>query len=393
MFSGKKLLIFGGGFLQQSLINHCKKMGVTSVVIDPFDQAPARETADFFEVVGGHDFEGTCQVVEKHTVDGIITSATDKPLVMMARIAEKYNFPFYSVKTAKNCTDKYRMKAIFQSNDIPCAKGYLIKSSSDILAYPVIVKPLDNSGSRGVYFCRNEKEANELIQSTFKHTKAKEILAESFVDGQEYSVESLHSENNVEIVQITEKITSPFPTNVELGHIAPANVSEIERDTIHDVIKRIHKSFQFRYCAAHTEVKINHGVITVIETSPRLGGDFISSDLAPLSTGINMEDELIAMALGKELETTKEQQRFSGAFFFQFEEGRRIKKLPNLEALEAIPTLKKIAVTVQQDAFIGAVQSSLDRHGYFVLQTESRELLLRDRDRIFDFVYSNTEYE
>ncbi|PWL30498.1 MAG: hypothetical protein DCO96_05845 [Fluviicola sp. XM-24bin1] len=392
MFSGKKLLIFGGGFLQQSLIQRCKKLGVTTVVIDPFDGAPGKETADHFKVVGGQDFEGTFEVIEKYGIDGIITSATDKPLVMMARIAEEFKLPFFPVKTAAICTDKFRMKEVFQAHGIPCADGHLIETSKDITSYPAIIKPIDNSGSRGVYFCSNEAEAETFIEEAFKHTKSPHLLVESIIEGKEYSVESLHFEDEVEIVQITEKITTEFPTNVEIGHIAPAEITALEREAIVEIIRTIHNAFEFRYCAAHTELKIKDGNITVIETSPRLGGDFISSDLAPLSTEINMEDQLIAMALGSKLDLPSVQPQYSGAFFFQFEAGKRIKNLPTLEPLDAMQSLKKIAISVRLDETIGTIQSSLDRHGYFVLQTSSREGLIEDRDRIFDYVYSNTEY-
>ncbi len=392
MFSGKKLLIFGGGFLQLSLIERCRKLGVTTIVIDPFDGAPGKETADHFEVVGGQDFEGTFEVIEKYEIDGIITSATDKPLVMMARIAQEFKLPFFSVKAAANCTDKFRMKEVFQANGIPCADGYLIESVKDIQSYPLIIKPIDNSGSRGVFFCSNENEAEELIKAAFQHTKSTHLLAESIIEGKEFSIESLHFEDRVELIQITEKMTTDFPTNVEIGHVAPADLPEASKKAIAEVIQSIHKAFDFKFCAAHTELMIQDGKITVIETSPRLGGDFISSDLAPLSTGINMEDQLIAMALNTSLELPSRQAHFSGAFFFQFDEGKRIKKLPTLEPLDAMQTLKKIAISLKPNEPISKIQSSLDRHGYFVLQADSREALLQDRDRVFEHVYSNTDY-
>lgn len=392
MFSGKTLLIFGGGFLQLSIIDRCRKLGVTSVVIDPFDGAPGKDTADHFEVVGGQDLEGTFEVIEKYKVDGIITSATDKPLIMMARIAQEFKLPFYSVRTAVNCTDKFRMKEVFLMNGIPCAEGYLIESHQDIRSYPVIIKPIDNSGSRGVYFCANEAEAIEYVQTSFENTKSTHLLAESFIEGKEYSIESMHFGDEANVIQITEKITTSFPTNVEIGHIAPALISKENETAIINLIQTIHNAFEFDNCAAHTELKIQDGNITVIETSPRLGGDFISSDMAPLSTGINMEDQLIGMALGQTLDLPIQEAHYSGAFFFQFEEGKRIKKLPTLEPLEAMQSLKKIALTVNENETIGSIQSSLDRHGSFVLQAESRDELLQDRDRIYDFVYSNTTY-
>ena len=96
MYQGKKaVLIFGVGPLQESIIKRAKKMGLYTVGIDPCADATCKDCVDAFEVVPGQDYEGHCAVVEKYGIDAIVTAATDKPLVMMARIAEKYGFPFY----------------------------------------------------------------------------------------------------------------------------------------------------------------------------------------------------------------------------------------------------------------------------------------------------------
>ena len=84
----KAMLIFGGSDFQLSLIKQCKSMGFYTVVIDPNPNAIGKEYADAFEIVGGQDFEGTCKVVEEYNINAITTAATDKPLVMMARIAK-----------------------------------------------------------------------------------------------------------------------------------------------------------------------------------------------------------------------------------------------------------------------------------------------------------------
>ena len=129
MYQDKKaVLIFGVGPLQESIIGRAKKMGLYTVGIDPAADATCRDAVDAFEIVGGQDFESTCAVVEKYGIDAIVTAATDKPLVMMARIAEKYGFPFYSVETAQWSTDKFQMKQRFIEGGVPCAKGRLVKS-------------------------------------------------------------------------------------------------------------------------------------------------------------------------------------------------------------------------------------------------------------------------
>ena len=92
----KSILIFGVGVLQESLIKRCKAKGLYTVGIDPNSDAQCKNLTDVFEVVAGNDFASTLAIAKKYEICGIVTAATDKPLVMMARIAKELNLPFFS---------------------------------------------------------------------------------------------------------------------------------------------------------------------------------------------------------------------------------------------------------------------------------------------------------
>ena len=376
MYQGKKtVLIFGVGPLQESIINRAKLMGLYTVGIDPAEDAICRNVVDAFEIVGGQDYDGTCAVVEKYGIDAIVTAATDKPLVMMARIAEKYHFPFYSLETAQWSTDKYQMKQRFELGDVPHAKGRLVKNvdETDDMVYPVIVKPRDNSGSRGVKLCRSKEELEISLGEALEVSRLDTVLVEEFIEGQEYSIEGLHYDGKNEVIQFTEKKTTEFPYNVELGHIQPANISEENKQKIRGIISRIGAALHFENCPSHTELKINDRGIFVIETSPRLGGDYITSTLTPLSTGINLEDELLKIALGEQINPQPEQIQFSGVRFFAFEEGSTIKHVPDVEFVKNWPHVVDFSFNLKEGDNVNRITSSLNRYGHLTLIAGNRE--------------------
>lgn len=409
MYQNKKaVLIFGCGPLQKSIINRAKKMGLYTVGIDPCEDATCRNDVDAFEVVGGQDYEGTCAVVEKYGIDAIVTAATDKPLVMMARIAEKYHFPFYSVETAQWSTDKFQMKQRFELGGVPHARGILLRSEdivnlklrrnpsiidskigendssidfSDIpgqrpsqeLHFPVIVKPRDNSGSRGVKLCRNQEELIASMEEALANSKLDTVLVEEFIEGQEYSIEALHYDGESEVVQFTEKRTTEFPYNVELGHIQPANISEENKQKIREIVTKIGSALHFENCPSHTELKINDRGIFVIETSPRLGGDYITSTLTPLSTGVNLEDELLHIALGKEINPQPKQVQYAGVRFFAFEEGAIVKHVPDVDFVKNWSHVVDFSFTLKEGDKVNRITSSLNRYGQLILQAVNRD--------------------
>lgn len=371
----KKVLIFGVGELQKSIIRRAKLMGLYTVGIDPAADAACHDEVDAFEVVGGQDYEGTCAVIEKYGINAIVTAATDKPLVMMARIAEKYGFPFYSVKTAQWSTDKFQMKHRFELGDVPHAQGRLISKLEEAegLVFPVIVKPRDNSGSRGVKLCRDKNELQISIDEALENSKLDTVLVEEFIEGPEYSIEGLHHDGKSEVIQFTEKKTTEFPYNVELGHIQPANISDENKQKIREIIAKIGKALNFENCPSHTELKINERGIFVIETSPRLGGDYITSTLTSLSTGVNLEDELLKISLGEKINPSPKAVQYSGVRFFSFEEGNVIKHVPNEELVKGWPHVVDFSFDLQLGEKVHQITSSLNRYGHITLIAGNRE--------------------
>lgn len=390
----KSVLIFGVGPLQLSIIERAKGMGLFTVGIDPVADAACRDAVDAFEVVGGQDYDGTCAVVEKYGINAIVTAATDKPLVMMARIAEKYGFPFYSVETAQWSTDKFQMKKRFELGNVPHAQGRLISKIEEAegLVFPVIVKPRDNSGSRGVKLCRNQEELKVSIAEALDNSKLETVLVEEFIKGPEYSIEGLHYDGKSEVIQFTEKKTTEFPYNVELGHKQPANLTEEQRNNIREIVNKIGNALNFENCPSHTELKINDRGIFVIETSPRLGGDYITSTLTPLSTGINLEDQLLHIALGEKVDIHNGRiERASGVHFFCLPEGcvEKIDRVA-LEEAKHWPGVYSLELNLHEGDEVHQITSSLNRYGEFIVEAENRkelnEVLSEYEKKIDEFI-------
>ena len=378
MYQGKKaVLTFGVGPLQESIIKRAKKMGLYTVGIDPCADATCKDCVDAFEIVPGQDYEGHCAVVEKYGIDAIVTAATDKPLVMMARIAEKYSFPFYSVETAQWSTDKFQMKERFELGGVPHAQGKLISKAEEAegLVFPVIVKPRDNSGSRGVKLCRSKGELEASMNEALEVSKLDTVLVEEFIEGPEYSIEGLHHDGKSEVIQFTEKKTTEFPYNVELGHIQPANISKENQQKIREIVAKIGSALHFENCPSHTELKINERGIFVIETSPRLGGDYITSTLTPLSTGVNLEDELLKISLGVTVNPVPKAVQYSGVRFFSFEEGSVIKHIPNSEFVKTWPHVVDFSFNLKEGEKVNRITSSLNRYGHLTLTAGNRDAI------------------
>lgn len=371
------ILVFGGGTLQCSIINRIKLAGYGSIVIDPDPNAPGKELADVFIPVGGQDYDATLDVAKQYRVKGVVTAATDKPILMMCRIAKELGLPFPSYQSCDTVLDKAKFKEFLKDNNLPHAKGQMFTGEVDVkgldFTFPVITKPVVNSGSRGVIKSHNKEELALAIKETLQHSRDGNYLIEEYIEGDEISVEALVQHGKVQVLQLTDKIVTPPPYNVELGHIQPSRFMELKPE-IEALIQKIVDKSDLDHCALHPELKINSGKVTVIEIGPRLGGDFITSDLVPLSTGVNIEDQLLRIATGRDIEFTR-QESTAMVSFFNLPEGsivgeNMMGKLANLEGV------KTYSFSLKSGDTVPAITNSLDRYGEAIFHAGSRESLL-----------------
>ncbi|QFG53747.1 ATP-grasp domain-containing protein [Chryseobacterium sp.] len=379
------ILVFGGGTLQCSIINRIKLAGYGSVVIDPDPNAPGKELADVFIPVGGQDYDATLEVAKKYSVKGVVTAATDKPILMMCRIAKDLGLPFPSYESCDTVLDKSKFKEFLKENNLPHAKGQMFTGEADVtpldFTFPVITKPVVNSGSRGVIKAHNKVELAQAVKETLLHSRDGNYLIEEYIEGDEISVEALVQHGKLHVLQLTDKIVTPPPYNVELGHIQPSRFMDLKPE-IEVLLQKIIDSSGLDHCALHPELKIDNGKITVIEIGPRLGGDFITSDLVPLSTGINMEDQLLKIATGREIELTRKEAA-AMVSFFDFGEGFTVKNaLDKEQILKDFPEITSLHLDKKVGEQINKITDSLNRYGHLILIGAHRDDLLEQKDKI-----------
>jgi carbamoyl-phosphate synthase large subunit len=179
-------------------------------------------------------------------------------------------------------------------------------------------------------------------------------------------------------LQFTEKTTTPFPYNVELGHIQPANLTEEQREQIRKIIADIAVALGFENCPSHTELKINERGIFIIETSPRLGGDYITSMLTPLSTGINMEDQLLNIATNTLVDTISGRiEKASAVHFFSLPEGTITSIDPQISKVKECDGVELFDFKLKVGDKVNMITSSLNRYGQFVVSAEDKAEILK----------------
>jgi carbamoyl-phosphate synthase large subunit len=374
-------MIFGGGDNQLSLIKAAKALGVTSLVIDPDPNAVGRKICDHFEVVAPKDLNRTLEVAREYDIDGIVTGQMENPLQLMAEVAEKLGLIFPSKEVIKRCRNKFLMKKAFLAHDIPCANGMLLEADAspddlDIsdLTFPLIMKPLDAFSSRGVLKVSDNNEILEHLEETRSFSSSGDILLEEFIEGKEYSIETITYRGMIEIVQYTEKIITAFPRTVELGHVQPADLDGTTRNMVDQIVKNAIRALGIDNSASHVELKINGDDIRIIEIGARLGGDYIASYLTTASTGMSMDRAAIQVALGEKPDVTHPEAMYSKISYPVFESGKTISEIGDLSDM-LDDQLVFVKVFFNAGDIVPEITDSAKRLACFIVRAESREEL------------------
>ena len=372
----KKLAIIGASYLQEPLIEEAKAMGIETHVFAWKANDVGEKSADFFYPISIVEKEEILIKCREIGIDGICSIASDLAVVTVNYVADRLSLPGNPDSSTLRCTNKHNMRECFIENGDPSPKSIMVHTVEDLddidLTFPVIVKPLDRSGSRGIMKLYSKDKIDDAIRLAEEQGFIKNALVEEFVCGQEYSVECISYKKTHHFLALTKKYTTGDPNYIETGHIEPASVDSRMLDKVKKTVYHALDSLGIENGASHSELKIDgDGNIRFIEIGARMGGDFIGSTLVHISTGIDFVKNVIKVSLGEELDLTPDRGKKIAAIRFIFsKEDKSVFSRLKAEHPELIYE------SDVKDEILGNVTDSSTRFGYFIMQADSADDIL-----------------
>lgn len=370
----RKIAIIGGSYLQLPAVLKAKELGYEVHCFSWRDGAVCEEHADYFYPISIIEKERILEECQRIGIDGITTIASDVAVLTVNYVASRMGLLSNPDEYSEVTTNKYLMRECFTRNGVPSPR-YTIADGNDTYCikafrFPLIVKPTDRSGSRGVEKVLDPLQLTEAIQRAKKESFSHSAIIEEFVTGHEISVESISYQGVHYILQITDKVTTGEPYFVELEHHQPSTLPSDIQERVKDIVLHALDALHIQYGASHSELKITEdGDIRVIEIGARMGGDFIGSTLVRLSTGYDFLEGVIKVAMGEFVKPVISEHHCSGVYFLS-KETEHIKKY--IENSRDYPEIVEAEIT---DETLRNIECSGDRSGYFIYQSEKRFVL------------------
>jgi len=299
----KVAIVLGGTTDHIDLIAELRKRGYKIVLIDYYENPPAKQVADIFFKESILNKEKVLAITKKYNANLIITACIDQALPVACYVAEKLNLPKpFSYKTSINTTNKAYMKSLMIKLGIPTSRFIVYKKNSHFnlakLKLPLVIKPVNRNGSFGVRIVHTQLELNNYLNHSI-YAKDTFSIIEEFNKGFEYSVDAyINHTSNAKILMISKIIKKNIGKNIKLitQIITPTNLSLEVISKISTICNQIAVGFNLKNTPLILQIVINDNNINVIEFAPRIGGGS-KHIVIKLVTGINILDKLISSFL------------------------------------------------------------------------------------------------
>ena len=306
----KNIAIIGASYLQLPLIEKAQSMGFVTHVFAWKANDVGETAADYFYPISIVEREQILEKCREIGICGICSIGSDLAMLTVNYVAEKLGLPGNSMRATQLSTNKHLMRKAFFKHGDPSPRSIEVDASTDIskltLDFPVIVKPTDRSGSRGIYKLDTIEGLEAAVRSSLSEGFEKKALIEEFAEGTEYSVEHISYQGKHYFLAMTLKFTTGAPHFIETGHLEPAPVDAATLERVKSVVSHALDSLEITDGASHAELKIDSsGQIKLIEIGGRMGGDCIGSDLVYYSTGYDFVKMVINVACGKAPDFTR----------------------------------------------------------------------------------------
>ena len=374
----KRIVIIGANSFQNPLILRAKELGFETHVFAWQDGSVGEETADFFYPISIVERERILEKCRELNPMAIASIGSDLAMLTVNEVANRLGLPGNSMACTRMSTNKYEMRRAFARAGVP-VPGFVkaepetarAKAESRGLRLPVIVKPTDRSGSRGITRLEKWEGLLEAVRFAAENSFEGKAIVEECIPGEEYSCECISSRGVHHCLTMTKKYTTGAPHFIETGHLQPCGLSPELRKRAEEAVFQGLDALEVTTGASHAEFMVDdEGEVRIIEIGARMGGDCIGSDLVPLSTGYDYVGMVIDTACGREPALVQTRKPY-GAAYIHFIFGEEDLKL--LEHLKQKAPEKLRFVSHIESFDKGPVTDSSTRYGYFIAAFDSVE--------------------
>lgn len=395
---GKTILIIGGGLLQVPIIQTAKTMRLHTVVADMNPTSIGFQIADEAILMSTKDVEGMVRESKKFAqnspIHGVITAGTDASMTVAA-VASALQLPGIRFVDAEAASNKVKMRQRLKEFGMPIPRFAAVwslqdaKDALDSLTFPLVMKPADNMGARGVIKVTNKDD----LPTAFRHAKrfcpTGELILEEYMEGPELSVDALAFQGQIRMTGIADRIIEREPYFIEVGHNMPSAMSKEVLEEVERVMAGGMRALGIHLGAGKGDIKVTKDGVKIGEIAARLSGGFMSAFTYPLSTGVNLNRAALLISLGETPDNLDPVlSRVSIERSLLSKPGKLI-SIGGVEETKKIDGVSEVFIQSKPGDIIKEPTNNIDKSGHVIIVADN----LKDAELVFEKVKDTIRFE
>lgn len=382
----KSILVIGGGELGINQIKWAKEVGFHVIVTDYNPEAPGFNAADLGVQIAGDDIRGliafVLQNARKYNIVAVYCG-NDFGLLSVAAVSQVLKIPCLPLYVVVRSMDKMLMKGVWEKAKIttPLAREVSsfmeLESAAEGFEFPLIVKPLDSSGSEGVSRAESKRRLKPAFDEACRFSKDSRVIVEQFIQGFACDVNGLFHNGKFYRCGMIDRFFTPSPYCVPLGTLSPTTLSEKSQDQVFSLFENAARALNIDFGPVKGDIILTDDGPYIIEFSPRFHGDIDISHTIPLSTGINPVKAFLRILCGgkdisKDIEESK--SRVAGYRTVMAEAGKIIRVIGDKDVMK-IPGVERVLLRKSEGTIINEYRNNTDVPAYIIASAESQPAL------------------
>lgn len=377
-------MILGGGEFQVPLIKRAKKLGYYVILCDFRDDVEGIALSDKHYLVNTLDSSQLIEVGEKEKPNGVVTNS-EPAFLSMAHAAEKLGLRCMSVDDTKLYKNKFLMREFCHAHGILSPRYKCCKNVEEALDFfneiqkKCIIKPLDNSASRGVFSVNSEKDIKLHFDQCITASSADNpaIIIEEYITGTEFTIDGIMTPKGHRSLAISEKKHYEYNENVAYQLLFDNKNEYFDYDLLRKENDHLVDLTGIPFGLTHAEYKYSNGRFFLIEIQARGGGNYIATDIVPFISGIDSYKEQLKWAVGEEVDADYSYEKLSSRcavlhFFDVPGKGGVVKEIKGLDFLDSLSEQVMYHLNFKVGDTIQQTINDSTRIGWYILKSPNR---------------------
>jgi len=337
------IVFIAGGIWQKPFVKYLKEKNHHLTVVNPVE-TESTELADYHLKCDINNLTEIEKYIEKTNPIFITSDQSDVSTEIVTKLSEKYRLPCNRMDVIEKFTNKYEIYKFASLINIKVPNTKIISSIEDLLSfgesqkYPIVIKPVDSTMSRGFRKINSPNEINkEIIESCLKFSKSKQIIAQNFIQGDMITLEGVCSNGKHKTLAVSRKINEEyFKPGITSSVAYPANYPEDLLNNVIETNDRYVEESGMKFGLTHSEYIVDND-FCLIEIGARGGGAGITDRIVPWVSGVNSYDILYKSLMGENVDVKSINPLKKSALLRYYrkedvteEQAREIQKIPEV---------------------------------------------------------------